>query len=207
MQAHSKPLSKHSYLLDVNRESRTEAAKVYVQSQVSAHKCSAHEHNTIFANLANDILWFPDNSEVLGDFAASMGMELSQSKVPEARPICRLAVQHAAWTETYPWPMFYHATPLHRSIMIFMHTAANLGLREIILVVDDTTTTRSTNVVFTAPKNTPVVSGIRQEFIERLGIGHDCSWKDLETSTNQFTIDIHEKRLKEKRRLLSSGGY
>jgi hypothetical protein len=208
LQAHANPLSKHSHLLGVNQESRREAKKVYVQSQVSAHKCASHIHNTILADLTNDILWFPDVSEAyaLKMFITSMGAHLSQSKAQEAKPICRLAVRQTAWTD-------FLSTALHndhwaeRWNVEFLYMMTEMGLRELILIANDTTTSGSTNAIFTTPKGTPSDSGIRPEVIQRLGLSPDCSWEELTKSTDQFLIGMEEKRLIKRQTLLRSGKY
>jgi hypothetical protein len=206
LQAHARPLSKRSQLLQVNREARTEAMKVYVQSQVSAHKCATHKHNTILANFSKDILWFPGAStpRVLRDFITSMGTELSRSKAPEAKPICRLAVPQSAWID-------FMSTALHNGHFAdrwnaeFLYMMTEMGLRELILVVENTATSSPSDVVFTTPKRQPFKSGIRTQVFERLGIDPDCSWEVLERRTNQFIADLQEQRIIRRRKYLDSG--
>jgi hypothetical protein len=198
------PTTLRCQLFTVCKEARSEASKIILELEFLLAYCSGNSNfPKIFLNPATDIVWLTGGFQKSGWYDGIehlalyyIGSNLNQNVAT------KLALPYDCWHE--------------RVFIDYIHSMGNfqvLGTEEVILVVGDDYASKSPDIVFVEPKESPK-STLGSKFLEKNGLlNEDITWEEMNEAEMKYLTACQAKRAVPRRqyflsksRSLSTGG-
>jgi hypothetical protein len=200
------PTTLRCQLFAVCKEARSEASKIILPLEGYYHTPGPENANVpeVFLNSATDIVWVWTSWLQLGS-AYDVVEELVMCRIegkPHQKVTAKVALPYDCWHEK----MFDDKVNTMGDLQF-------LGMEEVILVVGDDSASKSPDIVFDEPKETPK-STLGSEFLEEIDfLNDDITWEEMNEAAMKFLTAFQAQRavarhqyFLSKSRSLSTGG-